>query len=131
MYLIWHEFTLTCGTIVPDWIPFICFFWSVWYSECRFCWLQCVSVWTLIGRSSAQRPPEGSFSGPPHSTAAPVTHHLLPLASLLLISVCECRRTTEASKSNANAPHSFLSASGSTSAIYTRLLNILFQTFFV
>ncbi len=46
----------------------------------------------------AIRLPEGPFIVPPHSTAAPLTHHLLPPASLVLISVSECGRTTEARK---------------------------------
>lgn len=46
----------------------------------------------------ALRLPEGPFIVPPHSTAAPLTHHLLPPASLVLISVSECSRTTEARK---------------------------------
>ncbi len=46
----------------------------------------------------AIRLPAGPFIVPPHSTAAPLTHHLLPPASLVLISVSECGRTTEARK---------------------------------
>lgn len=46
----------------------------------------------------AIRLPEGPFIVPPHSTAAPLTHHLLPPASLVLISVSECGRRTEARK---------------------------------
>lgn len=46
----------------------------------------------------AIRLPEGLFIVPPHSTAAPLTHHLLPTASLVLISVSECCHTTEARK---------------------------------